>query len=417
MTAAERKKAVDEVTLLSSLHHANIVAYKESFQERNSLYIVMEYVDGGDLEKKITQHGMSHFPQNEILFTFVQVLLPLAYLHERHILHRDLKPSNIFLTAHGVAKLGDFGVAKSLRGTADLARTIIGTPYYLAPEIWNSSPYNTAADMYSLGAVLYEMCALRKPYEGETSIELFTAVTRGAHNPIPDSYSPELRQLVEGMLSHDARYRPTAEQIKRLPIIQAAVQGLIEFNRTTIDAKPAFQVRKALPGRKRLLQIAPAPLATIKDEVPALQEVPEQPKEKEDFADDFIDDFEDDFIDDEDDDPFVLLGNVTTMLQESMKPAGGVPTWKFVKVEPRKGEIKPPAFINAKPAVTDAYKIESLRVELEREIGEAELEELYRNLQNEDNPTCKRFIRAAERKNKKAVQDVRNLIYLEQSMS
>jgi NIMA (never in mitosis gene a)-related kinase len=403
MTPKERQKSIDEVRMLSSLNHTNIVAYKDSFQDRNSLHIVMEYIDGGDLEKKISQRGISHLPEKEILFTFVQVLLALMYLHERHILHRDIKPQNIFLSGHGIAKLGDFGVAKSLASTVDLARTVIGTPYYLAPEVWNSAPYNTPADIWSLGAVLYHMCTLRRPYEGASSHDLFMAVMTRCRQAVPDFYSDNLRQLVDGMLAQDPAARPTAEQIRRLPFVSDATQGLIELNRSILRTKP---LRQPI-GRGRMLGVLQAPPPP-----PALETIADDPpKEEIEFEDDFIDDTEDEA------DPFLLLDDVTTMLQKSISKIRDVTSWKFVPEQPRTEDAKPPPFLNASANDTYAYKVESLRVELERELGDQELARLYQNLEDEDDPECAKFIRAYEQKNRKAVRDVRNLIYLEQSFS
>jgi NIMA (never in mitosis gene a)-related kinase len=404
MTPQARVKAQDEVKLLASLTHANIVGYKESFQERSSLYIVMEYVDGGDLEKRISQRGSSHFQEQEVLFTFVQILLALAYMHERHVMHRDLKPQNIFLTTFGIVKVGDFGVAKSLNSTADLAKTVIGTPYYLAPEIWNSKPYGAAADIWSLGAVLFELCTLKKPFEGSSSIELWQAVMRAAHAPIPAFYSGELRQLIDGMLSQNPEYRPTAEQIKRLPFVRKAIERLIEFNRNQMQAKPPSPV-KVIPGRNRLLTILP-----VKVPEPHLQTLADEESEVPKME------FEDDFVEDEEEtDPFQLLDDVTTMLEQSIAPATTAPTWNYVPSSPHPTTITPPPFLDANSHETATYKVESLRVELESELGDSQLQALYRNLQNEEDPECRQFVLEFEEANWRAVRDVRNLIYLEET--
>jgi serine/threonine protein kinase len=381
----------------------------------------MEYIDGGDLEKRIRQRGISSFSENEVLFTFVQILLALAYLHERRILHRDLKPQNIFLTNHGVVKLGDLGVAKSLDGTGDLAKTLIGTPFYLAPEIWDQKPYDMAADIWSLGTLLYELCTLKKPYEGENAQGLFMAVMKRVRAPIPDFYSPELTQLVDGMLSHEPHRRPTAEQVKNLPFIRQAIQNLIAHNHNQIAKAPAVVASKigrpAKAGRQRLLApsvVAPN-LVTIKDEEPQVQGGGME------FEDDFIPEeeivIEDDFIeDDNDEDPFVLLQTVTSVLEESMKnPQPKVDTWRYVASDQpflRTKDVVVPAYITE----TAAYNVESLRVQLEKELGDDTLGELYRHLQSPENPASGRYIRDYEKKNPKAVRDVKNLIRLEENL-
>ena len=198
-------------------------------------------------------------------------------------------------------------------------------------------------------------------------------------------------------------------------------------------------------GRKRLLepllsrkvQAEMKTIKTIKDDTPlwargkeTKREVPtfgtgDDEPEHEEFEDDFIqdegEDIEDDFISDEDEDEldeFHLLENVTTMLQESILPASNVNTWRYVPAEPRPmvntGDLKTPVFPSANDN-TDAYKVESLRVQLESELGDEALAELYRCLQNTSDPKCKKVVQDWEKKNKKVVQDVRNLIYLEDS--
>jgi NIMA (never in mitosis gene a)-related kinase len=136
----EADSAMREATLLKSLHHPNIISYVESFTDSvaGKLYIVMEYADGGDLAGRIAdvkKKGAGGMNEDEALNIFVQICLALKHLHDRHLIHRDLKAANVFLMKSGVVKLGDFGIARSLSNSADLAKTQIGTPYYLSPEI------------------------------------------------------------------------------------------------------------------------------------------------------------------------------------------------------------------------------------------------------------------------------------------
>jgi NIMA (never in mitosis gene a)-related kinase len=141
MTDAEREDTLRETKVLASLDHPNIIRYRESFFSRDGrLCIAMDYADGGDLHGKIQDCGGHHMPEAEIWRIFVQVCLALKHVHDRRIIHRDLKTQNLLITAAGVVKLADFGIAKVLKNTGEQARTVIGTPYYLSPELCAEKP-------------------------------------------------------------------------------------------------------------------------------------------------------------------------------------------------------------------------------------------------------------------------------------
>jgi NIMA (never in mitosis gene a)-related kinase len=107
-----------------------------------------------------------------VLNWFTQILLSIKHIHDRKILHRDLKSQNIFLTSRNIVKLGDFGIARVLSHTRSNAKTVVGTPYYLSPEIIENKPYNFKSDVWSLGVLLYEMCALGPPFNAGSLHEL-----------------------------------------------------------------------------------------------------------------------------------------------------------------------------------------------------------------------------------------------------
>ena len=120
---------------MKRLIHPNIVHYRESFlsRKKDSLCIVMEYCDGGDLSAKITSQKRRLLSESHILNWFVQMALGLHFMHTNRVLHRDLKTQNIFLLGNGRVVLGDLGISKVMEGTQDFARTCIGTPYYMSP--------------------------------------------------------------------------------------------------------------------------------------------------------------------------------------------------------------------------------------------------------------------------------------------
>ena len=135
--------AQQEAQLLKRLKHPNIVSYKESFETGGFLHIVMLYCDGGDLYTQIKQRNGVLIEETQVVEWFVQIAMALQYMHENHILHRDLKTQNIFLTRNKIIKVGDLGIARVLKGTNDMATTMIGTPYYMSPELFQNKPYNS----------------------------------------------------------------------------------------------------------------------------------------------------------------------------------------------------------------------------------------------------------------------------------
>ena len=190
--------------------------FKEVYVTANKkLNIVMEYADGGDLSNKIKEQKKAGRPFEEttVLDWFTQMCLAIKHVHDRKIIHRDIKGQNIFITKANTVKLGDFGIARILNKTMDKARTVVGTPYYLSPEIIESKPYSFKCDVWSMGVVLYELCALAPPFTANSLQFLALKIVKGSYTPIQGSYSKELKTLVAEMLSLDPGKRPSADQI------------------------------------------------------------------------------------------------------------------------------------------------------------------------------------------------------------
>lgn len=135
MSDEEKKEAENEVSILSLLKHPNIVCYNNSFTQRNRLYIVQEFADGGDLSDRIEKQKGIPMTEEQIMNYFIQITIALKYLHEHKIMHRDLKSQNVFLMKNDFVKLGDFGISKQLENSKQLCQTQIGTPFYLSPEL------------------------------------------------------------------------------------------------------------------------------------------------------------------------------------------------------------------------------------------------------------------------------------------
>ncbi|RLN74361.1 hypothetical protein BBJ28_00008622 [Nothophytophthora sp. Chile5] len=224
-----RKQADNEVILLKSLYHVNIVRFYDHFMADDELNIVMEYSDGGNLRQLVklrAREKMGPFPEPVIMSWFAQLVLAVAYIHGKNVLHRDLKAQNVFLTHKNVVKLGDFGISKALAGD-DTANTACGTPESMSPEICRGEPYGKKSDIWSLGCILYEMIMLRRPFEASTLPDIFTKICKGDFPPILPTFSRELRLLVQLMLQQDASKRPSIEDICRFPFVQAPIQAFL----------------------------------------------------------------------------------------------------------------------------------------------------------------------------------------------
>jgi NIMA (never in mitosis gene a)-related kinase len=231
-SAKEKSEAVKEATLLSSLNHPYIVRYRDSFFTEGWLCIIMDFCEGGDLSSKIKRARENGKPlsEDEVLRLLTQALLALKHIHDKHILHRDLKPGNFFLSSSGALKMGDFGLAKVLHGTMAFARTRIGTPVYSSPEFCQGQPYAWPSDIWAMGCILYELCALKLAFD--------PGQQRSPAPQVPARYSDFVRGLCAEMLNKDPKRRPTAENILQRPMIRAVVR---QMSGTPGAASPAPQ--------------------------------------------------------------------------------------------------------------------------------------------------------------------------------
>ncbi|XP_071846816.1 serine/threonine-protein kinase Nek1-like isoform X3 [Apostichopus japonicus] len=241
MKRKEKEEAKKEVSVLRKMKHPNIVSYTESFEELGNLYIVMDYCDGGDLYQRINARRGALIPEDQIMDWFVQICLALKHVHDRKILHRDIKSQNIFLTSRGIIKIGDFGIARVLNNTMELARTCIGTPYYLSPEICENKPYNNKSDIWALGCVLYELCTLKHAFEAGNMKNLVLKIIRGSYPPVAPKYSYDLRNLINQLFKRNPRDRPSVNTILKKNFIMKRIRKYLtdaqledEFSHTVL---------------------------------------------------------------------------------------------------------------------------------------------------------------------------------------
>lgn len=224
----EKKVAMNEVKVLRDLKHPYIIRYYDSFLSNGKLQIVMAFAEKGDLYSRIKKAKQGQpIPQDQVLEWFTQGILALKYLHDKHILHRDLKTQNLFLTAENRLKVGDFGISRVLDSTCALAKTCIGTPYYMSPEVCSERPYSWASDIWSMGCVLYELYMLRVPFEAQSIRQLMQRIVRGLI-PRCTRAPAEMQQLCFELMSRDPKQRPSAAMILERPHIQANIRAMLK---------------------------------------------------------------------------------------------------------------------------------------------------------------------------------------------
>jgi serine/threonine protein kinase len=225
MSAKDQKYVEAEIQCLASCHHFAIVRYEEDFSAHPKMLIVMEFADAGDLNMQIkarSAEGFRYFEEHEVGYTFVQLAMALDHVHRNKMLHRDIKGANVLLMSSGLVKLGDFGFSQQYEDTVSgaVAGTFCGTPYYLAPELWKRQRYSKKADIWSLGILLYEMMALKRPFNGNGMKPLMDSVLKGQAPPLPQHFSQDLRDLCTAMLTPDPNQRPSIASLFQRPYLQ-----------------------------------------------------------------------------------------------------------------------------------------------------------------------------------------------------
>jgi len=230
--ANRRRLMMNEVDLLRQLSHPNVVRCEGWFWDETkkgpddcSLFIVLEYLSGGDLSNKISERRRQKrpFSENHVWFLFNQICAAVCHLHENGIIHRDLKALNVIMNSSGrIVKVADLGVSRQVSEETIMLKSFYGTPLYLSPELVNNAAYNEKTDIWSLGIILYELAALRPPFQAKNLIALAESIRSGEFDPLPPMYSREMERVVRWLLQVDQKKRPSISQVlkevqKRLP--------------------------------------------------------------------------------------------------------------------------------------------------------------------------------------------------------
>ena len=221
LTEKEILEYKSEAKLLSSIKSNYVVKYFDSFIDNHNLNILMEYCDGGDLYQYLEKNKKKKIKLKEktIWQIFIQMLIGLNSIHKKKILHRDIKSQNIFLTKNLDIKIGDLGVSKKLIQT-NFAKTFIGTPYYLSPEICMEKPYNDKSDVWAIGCILYELCTFNYPFNAKSQGALLLKILNSQPEKIDNNYySKDLQNMINLLLNKNYELRPSCRDILKMKII------------------------------------------------------------------------------------------------------------------------------------------------------------------------------------------------------
>ena len=201
----------EEVNILTKLDHPNIVKYYETYIDEKYIYLVMEYIGGGELFEKIAQQKNQVFSEEMAADYMKKLFGALHHMHSQKVVHRDIKPENIMLSQNDELKLIDFGLSKRQEGNKKL-KTIAGTPYYMAPEVLEGQ-YDSKCDTWSLGVLLYVFMSGYLPFQGENRNDVFYKIQNGKYHFNHAEFkevSPEVIDLIQKLLVVNPKDRLSA---------------------------------------------------------------------------------------------------------------------------------------------------------------------------------------------------------------
>ena len=214
MAASERSAAAREGKILSTVaSHENVVRYHNTWLEKeHTLCLLMELCEGGDLRGFIDRQQQP-VADADVRRMALQICAGVAHLHANRILHRDIKPANIFLSSNNTLKIGDLGVARLLGTHSDFARTLVGTPYYLSPELCEDLPYDEKSDVWAVGCCIYEICQRKRAFEARNQAALIVKIMSAQTSPIVGTYTDLVKRVVMRCLARRPHLRPHMQEL------------------------------------------------------------------------------------------------------------------------------------------------------------------------------------------------------------
>ncbi|CAB3990613.1 serine threonine- kinase PAK mbt [Paramuricea clavata] len=217
-----RELLFNEVVIMRDYHHPNIVEMYGSYLIDNELWVVMEFLEGGSLTDIVTHTSSFSLTEEQIAHISKSCLKALAFLHSQGVLHRDIKSDSILLTTSGQVKISDFGFCAQVTQDVPKRRSLVGTPYWMAPEIIARQPYGPESDIWSIGIMVIEMIDGEPPYFNEPPLQAMRKI-RDLDPPAVKNaakLTPRLKSFIEKALTHNPQERGTALDLLQHPFLR-----------------------------------------------------------------------------------------------------------------------------------------------------------------------------------------------------
>ncbi|RPD56118.1 kinase-like protein [Lentinus tigrinus ALCF2SS1-7] len=234
---SEIGQIMSEIDLLKNLNHPNIVKYKGFEKTPEYLYIILEFCENGSLHNICKKFGK--FPETLVGVYIAQVLEGLVYLHDQGVIHRDIKGANILTNKDGCVKLADFGVASSTAAGAVRDDAVVGSPYWMAPEVIEQSGATTASDIWSVGCTVIELLEGKPPYHFLDPMPALFRIVQDDSPPIPEGASPIVKDFLYHCFQKDCNLRISAKKLLRHPWMLAARKQVANQQGTKAPEGPA----------------------------------------------------------------------------------------------------------------------------------------------------------------------------------
>ena len=238
---------VTEIDIMKSSAHPNVVRYIDSYVKDDDLWVAMEFMGGGCLTEILDQYPRITMTEPQMAYVARETLECLVYIHNMHRIHRDIKSDNLLLGSNGTVKVADFGYAAQLTKKQQKRNTVVGTPYWMAPELIRGYDYSTNVDVWSLGVMMIEMAEQEPPYMDLPPLRALFLITTKEFPGLkePEKWSSQFADFVGQCVRKDTADRPEAKELLQHPFLTKACTPeqfveLIEASQAAKEANNPF---------------------------------------------------------------------------------------------------------------------------------------------------------------------------------